>query len=223
MKTLRLVVTGTVGAGKSTFVRTASESEVVDTERTATDETSLMKAKTTVAFDFGQLTFGRHMALRVYGTPGQSRFDFMWDILIRGAHAYILLVAADRPSGFREAREILAFMNQRVQIPMIIGVTHRDCPGAWSADHILMTLGYMNDKHRPPVITVNPLDKTSVLEALIVAMALQIAKSGNAQNLRFGEPSQPTQPQVKLAEPSQPTQPRAKSSYQWPKIQSSQR
>jgi len=58
---------------------------------------------------------------------------------------------------------------------------------------------------------------------LIVSMALQIAKSGNAQNLRFGEPSQPTQPQVKLAEPSQPTQPRAKSSYQWPKIQSSQR
>lgn len=223
MKTLRIVVTGTVGAGKSTFVRTASEGEVIDTERTATDETSLLKTKTTVAFDFGQLTFGRNMVLRIYGTPGQSRFDFMWDILIRGAHAYILLVAADRPSGFREAREILSFMNQRVKIPMIIGVTHRDCPGAWSADHILMTLGYMNDKNRPPVITVNPLDKTSVLEALIVTMAHQLSQYGNAQNLRLGEPYQPvqSQPQVKLAEPTQSAQPRAKSSYQWPKLQSS--
>jgi signal recognition particle receptor subunit beta len=89
---MRLVVTGTVGAGKSTFIRSVSEIAVVDTDRRATDATAELKKKTTVAMDFGRLQFAPGMALHLYGTPGQSRFDFMWDILIRKAHAYILLV-----------------------------------------------------------------------------------------------------------------------------------
>ncbi len=55
---MRVVVTGSVGAGKSTLIRTISEIEVVDTDRQATDETALMKQKTTVAFDFGRVQFG---------------------------------------------------------------------------------------------------------------------------------------------------------------------
>ena len=58
MEIMRLVVAGTVGAGKSTFIRTVSEIDVVDTDRRATDETAEIKHKTTVAMDFGRLTFG---------------------------------------------------------------------------------------------------------------------------------------------------------------------
>lgn len=76
MEIMRLVVTGSVGVGKSTFIRSVSEIEVVDTDRRATDETAQMKKKTTVAMDFGRLQFGPDMALHIYGTPGQSRFDF---------------------------------------------------------------------------------------------------------------------------------------------------
>lgn len=164
---MRLVVTGPVGAGKSTFIRSVSEIEAVDTDRQATDETLLLKKKTTVALDFGRLQFGPDMALHLYGTPGQSRFDFMWDILIRKAHAYILLVAAHRPSEFRYARRILTFMKQRSQVPMIIGLTHVDCPDAWEPANIGIALGYLNPFSCPPIVSINPNEAASVVQAII--------------------------------------------------------
>lgn len=168
MEIMRLVVTGTVGVGKSTFIRTVSEIAVVDTDRVATGPAAALKKKTTVAMDFGRLQFAPGMALHLYGTPGQSRFDFMWDILIRRAHAYVLLVAAHRPSDFRSARKILAFMHQRVQIPVLIGLTHVDCEGAWSVDNVAIALGFVDEKNRPPFVTLNATDKDSVINALIV-------------------------------------------------------
>ena len=164
---MRLVVTGPVGAGKSTFIRSVSEIEVVDTDRRATDETSLLKRKTTVALDFGRLHFGADTALHLYGTPGQSRFDFMWDILIRKAHAYVLLVAAHRPREFRDARRILVFMKHRSQVPMIIGLTHTDCPGAWDSANIGIALGYANPFDCPPIVNVNPTQAASVAQTII--------------------------------------------------------
>lgn len=167
MEIMRLVVTGPVGAGKSTFIRSVSEIEVVDTDRRATDETAELKKNTTVALDFGRLQFGPDMALHIYGTPGQSRFDFMWDILIRQAHAYVLLVAAHRPGEFRYARRILNYMSQRKEIPMVIGITHTDCPGAWADENIAVALGYVDDEKRPPIVRVTATEQVSVAEALI--------------------------------------------------------
>ena len=203
MKTLRLVVAGTPGAGKSTFVRTISDIEVIDTDRTATDKTALLKPKTTVAFDYGRFVFGSAVEVQIYGTPGQSRFNFMWDFLIQRAHTYILLVAAHRPNDFHYARQILLFMNQRVQIPMLIGITHSDCPGACSTDEIMTRLGFMNDKNRPPVLKVNPTERGSVVEAVMGSMALLVAQQNVPQSTNKGE-----------ANPSPQT--KAKSSYQFP-------
>jgi len=168
MEIMRLVVTGAVGAGKTSFIRSVSEIEVVDTDRQATDETAQLKKKTTVAMDFGRLQFGPDMAVHIYGTPGQSRFDFMWDILIRKANAYVLLIAAHRPGEFRYARRIVSFMNQRMKIPMIIGITHTDCPGAWAEENIALALGYVDTTAQPIMVRVNANDKASVAEALIV-------------------------------------------------------
>lgn len=168
MEIMRLVVTGTVGAGKSTFVRSVSEIDVVDTDRLATGETTLIKPKTTVAMDFGRLQFAPNMAVHLYGTPGQSRFDFMWDILIRKAHAYVLLVDAHRPGDFRLARKLYAFMGQRVQIPMVVGLTHVDCEGAWSKKDIAIALGFTDEASRPPIVTLNANQKDSVIKTLIV-------------------------------------------------------
>jgi len=167
MEIMRVVVTGSVGAGKSTLIRTISEIEVVDTDRDATDETGLMKQKTTVAFDFGKVQFGSEMALHLYGTPGQERFDFIWDMLIRKAHAYILLVSAHRPSEFHYARQVMSYMNQRAQIPMIIALTHTDHPEAWSEENVAIALGYVDDETRPPIISVNPNQTASVAQAVI--------------------------------------------------------
>jgi signal recognition particle receptor subunit beta len=167
MEIMRLVVTGTVDAGKSTFIRSVSEIEVVDTDRKATDEVAGMKQNTTVSMDFGTLQFGEEMALHLYGTPGQVRFDFMWEILIERAHAYILLIAAHRPSEFHHARRIMNFMNQRSHIPMIIGITHGDCDGAWSNEDIALALGYQDSTNRPPIVSVNADEEESVIGALM--------------------------------------------------------
>lgn len=178
MKTMRSVVAGTVGAGKTTFVQTLSDIEVVNTDRPATDETLLVKSETTVALDFGRLILSPNMDLHIYGTPGQSRFDFMWDLLIQNAHNYILLVAAHRPDDFQDSREILTFINQRVQIPMLIGLTHTDCPGAVESAEIMSLLGYDSQAQDcPPIIKVNPTERASVIETLVILMALVIERS----------------------------------------------
>ncbi len=105
------------------------------------------------------------MTLHIYGTPGQSRFDFMWDLLIRKAHAYILLVPAHRPQEFRQARQILSFMNQRVTVPLLIGVTHVDCDSAWSLEDVALSVWGADQP--PPIVAVNANDKASVTQALI--------------------------------------------------------
>jgi signal recognition particle receptor subunit beta len=77
-------------------------------------------------------------------------------------------VAAHRPSDFRLARRILAFMNQRAQIPVLIGLTHMDCEGAWSVENVAIALGFLDEKDRPPFVTLNANQKESVVNALIV-------------------------------------------------------
>ena len=170
MEVMRLVVTGPVGAGKSTFIRSISEIDTVNTDRRATDETAQLKHGTTVALDFGRLQFNSEMVLHLYGTPGQSRFDFMWDILICKAHAYLLLVPSHRPAEFRQAKLILSFMQQRTNAPMIIGLTHRDCEDAWSAGSIAAALGFSKAKIPPKIIGVDANDKRSVAMAVITLL-----------------------------------------------------
>ncbi|MCJ8278382.1 MAG: ATP/GTP-binding protein [Rivularia sp. ALOHA_DT_140] len=164
---LRIVVTGGVGAGKTTFIQTISEIDVVDTDKRATDELAELKEKTTVALDFGKLTITPSQSLHLYGTPGQDRFDFMWDILIQKAHAFILLIDAHRPNQFRQARKLLNFMSQNASIPELIGITHTDCTDAWEIEDIALALGFQGQTHSPPIIAVNPNERESVFQTLI--------------------------------------------------------
>jgi hypothetical protein len=170
MEILRIVVTGGVGAGKTSFIRTISEIETVDTDRKATDEIALLKEKTTVALDFGRLTIAPNQSLHLYGTPGQARFDFMWDILIKKAHAYILLIDAHRPEHLRYSRKILQFMKHRVQIPSLIGLTHTDCPDAWQMEDIALALGLLDENNRLPIMSVNATEPASVKKSLIALL-----------------------------------------------------
>jgi uncharacterized protein len=181
MEIMNLVVTGTVGAGKTTFIRSVSEIEVVDTDRKATDEVADLKQNTTVSMDFGTLQFGDEMALHIYGTPGQTRFDFMWEILIERAHAYVLLIAAHRPAEFHHARRIMNFMNRQARIPMIIGLTHSDCEGAWTSEDIALALGYQEITQQPPIVLVDANDGESVAMALVALVQHYMEINANAE------------------------------------------
>ncbi|MEM9558621.1 MAG: ATP/GTP-binding protein [Acidobacteriota bacterium] len=130
---LKIVVAGPVAAGKSTFVRHLSASEVVDTDEVASE--AIGKATTTVALDFGALTLDG-VTLHLFGSPGQERFGFVWEILCEGAVGLVLLVAGDRPRDLPRARRILEHITSREPVPFVLGVTHQDAPRAWRPDEV---------------------------------------------------------------------------------------
>ena len=77
MQTVKMVVTGPFNAGKTQFIRSISEIDVVSTERRISSEPEKVKDATTVAMDFGRITVDEDLILYLFGTPGQKRFDFM--------------------------------------------------------------------------------------------------------------------------------------------------
>lgn len=121
-RTTKIVVTGPYDAGKTTFIRTISEITVLSTERAVSDADPATTSRTTVAMDFGRITVGSNIALYLFGTPGQERFEFMWDILAEGMLGFILLVDADRPDSVAEARRIRAHFVELADVPSIVVV-----------------------------------------------------------------------------------------------------
>ena len=123
---LKVVVTGPFSAGKTTLIKTISEVAIVGTERDITDETKSVKARTTVAMDFGRITFAEDLTLFIFGTPGQRRFEVMWEILSEGMLGFILLVHAGDDRSIEEASHILDTFREYADVPYVIGVSHID-------------------------------------------------------------------------------------------------
>lgn len=120
---------GPVASGKTSAIRAISDIEVVDTEVAASDETRFVKQTTTVSMDVGVLNLAGGEQLRLYGAPGQERFDFMWEILLEQTKALIILVNHSSPNPHLD---LLQYMNSVVaalgnrRIPLAVGVTHAD-------------------------------------------------------------------------------------------------
>ncbi|MDQ1487330.1 MAG: uncharacterized protein QOJ62_3023 [Actinomycetota bacterium] len=123
---VKIVVTGPFAAGKTTLIRTISEITVLSTEKDITDETKSRKAETTVAMDFGRITIDHDLVLYLFGTPGQDRFDFMWEILGEGMLGYVLLLDANRPESLSEAVGILAAFKKMAKVPFVVGLNRSE-------------------------------------------------------------------------------------------------
>ena len=123
----KLIFTGPVGAGKTTAIASLSDSPPVRTDAWATDMTSARKPETTVALDYGVLRLDDGGKLHLYGTPGQERFDFMWEILTRGGIGLVLLLDNTRADPFQDMRFFLRRFQPFIDATgAVIGVTRMD-------------------------------------------------------------------------------------------------
>lgn len=168
---------GPVGAGKTQAIQSISDIEVVNTDVQATDATRQLKTHTTVSMDVGVLHLSGNDKLRLYGAPGQDRFDFMWDILLQQAKGVALILNHASADPLAEMAHYLQAISERVPasgLPLAIGVTHTDQnPGVC----LSMYENYLRQKKilfcgvMPPVIEVDARVASHVRSLLLVMVA----------------------------------------------------
>ncbi len=164
-KAIKIVVAGPYASGKTQFINTISEIETVKTEaRTTKSDEKSKKDHTTVAMDFGRISIDDKHVLYLFGTPGQARFDFMWDILGKGMVGLIVLVDSTDPSTFHEARKVINYFDTRYPVPFVVGANKQDLKGAWSPEDIRTALDLDEGIKVLPLIAK---DKSSVKRALL--------------------------------------------------------
>jgi small GTP-binding protein len=164
MQTVKMVVTGPFNSGKTEFIQTVSEIDVVSTERKITAEAEKVKESTTVAMDFGRITVDDELVLYLFGTPGQKRFDFMWEILSEGMLGFIVMIDSTRPETFREARSILETFRAYAPTPYVVAANKQDMDDAWDVDDMRIALRLDNEI---PLLPTVARDKESVKSVLI--------------------------------------------------------
>ncbi len=127
MSQYKIIFTGPVGAGKTTAIASISDEPPVNTDAAASDMAKKKKASTTVAMDYGIIHLAGGEKIHLYGTPGQERFDFMWDILTTGGIGLILLLDNTRADPFKDMKFFLdSFRNFIDETNVAIGVTQMD-------------------------------------------------------------------------------------------------
>jgi small GTP-binding protein len=141
MQTVKMVVTGPFSSGKTEFIKAISEIDVVSTERGISSENEREeKDNTTVAMDFGRITVDDDLVLYLFGTPGQRRFDFMWEILAEGMLGFIVMVDSAKPETFREAKSILETFRAYAPTPYVFAANKQDHPDAWEPEDLRIAL-----------------------------------------------------------------------------------
>jgi small GTP-binding protein len=164
---VKVVVTGPFAAGKTTLIRTISEITVLSTERGVTDTTRKRKAETTVAMDFGRITIDRDLVLYLFGTPGQDRFDFMWEILGEGIIGYLLLVDASREDSVQEAAGILDAFRTMARVPYVVALNRASAEDHALVDSVRQQLQIPSDV---AILECDATDKESVKNVLLALL-----------------------------------------------------
>ncbi|WP_427923746.1 GTP-binding protein [Streptomyces sp. cg40] len=166
--TLKILVAGGFGVGKTTLVGAVSEIRPLRTEELLTeagrpvDDTSGVEGKhtTTVAMDFGRITLREDLVLYLFGTPGQERFWFMWDELSEGSLGAVVLADTRR---LEDCFAALDYFERR-SIPFVVGVNCFEGAALYPVETVRQALDLDQDV---PLMLCDARDRSSVKEVLI--------------------------------------------------------
>jgi signal recognition particle receptor subunit beta len=175
---LKVLVAGGFGVGKTTLVSSLSEIPPLLTEQAMTtasigvDEADMVPTKTTttVAMDFGRITVDDSLILYLFGTPGQSRFWFMWDELARGSVGAVVLVDLRRIDDCFPAIDF--FENRR--LPFVVGVNRFPEADDYDADTVRDALALSSDC---PLVWMDARDAGSSRDALVTLVEHALART----------------------------------------------
>lgn len=174
LQQFKLVFAGSMGAGKSTAIQTISNIDVLQTEAVNTDVVSHQKALTTVGIDYGELILEDGVKVGLYGTPGQSRFDFIWNVIIQGAIGVILLIDDSIDQPLEELDFYLNYFKDHIS-NIVIAITHTDKKSKNNA--ALYHQWSTQYKNTLPIFFIDARKKEDVLmlvDALIAKAEIQL-------------------------------------------------
>ncbi len=163
MAVYKVVVTGPFNSGKTEFVKNGSDIDIVETERSITTEDKGIKALTTVAMDFGRVDFADDERVHLYGTPGQTRFSFMWETLAKDMNGFIVLVDATDPPSFPDAAELIDTFSSFEEVPFVVVANKIELDDAVSLDEVRDGTGIGSSV---PVLPCTAIKKESVRQVV---------------------------------------------------------
>ena len=171
----KIVFAGSMGAGKSTAIQTISNIDVLSTEAINTDTEAHQKSLTTVGIDYGELYLDENTQIGLYGTPGQQRFDFIWDVINEGAIGTIILIDHNTDAPITELSNYLTYFSKQ-QFNIIIAITHLDENPKVSTE-IYHDWMQQQSNHYPLffIDARNPEDILMLIDAMLANAEVQIS------------------------------------------------
>ena len=169
-----ILFAGPMGAGKTTAIRSLSEIDVVSTEAANTDRETVDKETTTVALDYGEIDLDGLEKVRLYGIPGQRRFDFMWQILKERAKGMMLLINNDAASPIDEMLEFLTEFDDLYQRGgVVIGISRSDVTPRPTVADYASALSAARPELIVPIFTVDPRS-TEEMRMMLMTLIINI-------------------------------------------------